>query len=82
VLLEHTSEREDGGVAKIKKMKHIVSVQINATQLGKDQGKPQLKSNVVKLGKLVGYDSDEETEWRGFDRSDDEEGDDDDDFYK
>jgi len=93
VLLEHTSEREDGGVAKIKKMKHIVSVQINATQLGKDQGKPQLKSNVVKLGKLVGYDSDEETEWRGFDASDDddeeEEGDGDDDeedegdgFYK
>jgi hypothetical protein len=46
--------------------KHVVSIRIQATLLGKDQGKPQLKANIVKLGKVVGYDSDEETEWQGF----------------
>ena len=53
----------------VQKSKHIVSVRVNATLLGKDQGKPQLKTNITKLGKLVGYDSDEETEWQGFPES-------------
>ena len=53
----------------VQKSKHIVSVRVKATLLGKDQGKPQLKTNITKLGKLVGYDSDEETEWQGFPES-------------
>jgi len=53
----------------IQKSKHIVSVRVKATLLGKDQGKPQLKTNITKLGKIVGYDSDEETEWQGFPES-------------
>ena len=56
-------------LGSVQKSKHIVSVRVNATLLGKDQGKPQLKANITKLGKLVGYDSDEETEWQGFPES-------------
>ena len=53
---------------KISKIIHVdVSLRIVAvTLLGKDQGTPHLKSDVISLGKLVGYDSDEETEWEGF----------------
>ena len=47
--------------------KCIMSVQVDATIMGKDMGTPKLRNGVVCLGKIVGYDSDEETEWQGFD---------------
>lgn len=47
-------------------IRHL-SVQIEASIMGKGMGTPQLRNGVTCLGKLVGYDSDEETEWQGFD---------------
>ena len=47
--------------------KCLMSVQVDATIMGKDMGTPKLRNGVVCLGKLVGYDSDDETEWQGFD---------------
>ena len=47
--------------------KCIMSVQVDATIMGKDMGTPKLRNGVVCLGKIVGYDSDDETEWQGFD---------------
>jgi hypothetical protein len=44
-----------------------MSVQVDATIMGKDMGTPKLRNGVVCLGKIVGYDSDDETEWQGFD---------------
>ena len=41
--------------------------QVDATIMGKDMGTPKLRNGVVCLGKLAGYDSDDETEWHGFD---------------
>jgi len=43
------------------------SVQIDAMLMDKDKGTPCLKSNIRCAGKLVGYDSDEDTDWQGFD---------------
>lgn len=43
------------------------SIEIEASIMGKGMGTPQLRNGVVCLGKLVGYDSDDETEWQGFD---------------
>jgi hypothetical protein len=43
-----------------------MSIQIEASIMGKGMGTPQLRNGVACLGKLVGYDSDEETEWQGF----------------
>lgn len=51
--------------------RYVMSCTVQGTLLRKDQGKPQLKQNIVNLGKLVGYDSDEETDWQGFDRDND-----------
>jgi hypothetical protein len=48
----------------------VVWVQMEAMMMGKDQGTPQLKEYIQCLGKLVGYDSDDETEWQGFDHGD------------
>ena len=78
VITEQTIKAGDDNNDKVtmQSQRHIVSVRVKATLLGKDQGKPQLKSNIIKLGKLVGYDSDEETEWQGFPESDDGDGDD------
>jgi hypothetical protein len=45
----------------------LMSVLVEATIMGKDTGTPKLRNGVICLGKLVGYDSDDETEWRGFD---------------
>mmetsp|Transcript_10709 Transcript_10709/g.23719 ORF Transcript_10709/g.23719 Transcript_10709/m.23719 type:complete len:333 (-) Transcript_10709:131-1129(-) len=39
---------------------------LDATIMGNDMGTPKLRNGVVCLGKIVGYDSDEETEWQGF----------------
>jgi len=47
--------------------KCIMSIQVDATIMGKDMGTPKLRNGVTCLGKIVGYDSDEETEWQGFD---------------
>mmetsp|Transcript_19450 Transcript_19450/g.41026 ORF Transcript_19450/g.41026 Transcript_19450/m.41026 type:complete len:403 (+) Transcript_19450:74-1282(+) len=47
--------------------KYLMSLQVDATIMGKDMGTPKLRNGVVCLGKMVGYDSDEETEWQGFD---------------
>ena len=47
--------------------KCLMSLQVDATIMGKDMGTPKLRNGVVCLGKMVGYDSDEETEWQGFD---------------
>mmetsp|Transcript_22695 Transcript_22695/g.33741 ORF Transcript_22695/g.33741 Transcript_22695/m.33741 type:complete len:293 (+) Transcript_22695:74-952(+) len=47
--------------------KCIMSVQVDATIMGKDMGTPKLRNGVICLGKIVGYDSDDETEWQGFD---------------
>ena len=74
IITEQTTTTMNGGGSNgtaLQKQQHIVSVRVKATLLGKDQGKPQLKSNIIKLGKLVGYDSEEETEWQGFPESDD-----------
>lgn len=43
-----------------------ISIQVEASIMGKGMGTPQLRNGVTCLGKLVGYDSDEETEWQGF----------------
>jgi len=45
----------------------LMSIQCDATIMGKDMGTPKLRNGVVCLGKIVGYDSDDETEWQGFD---------------
>lgn len=52
-----------------KKMasKCLMSLQVDATIMGKDMGTPKLRNGVHCLGKMVGYDSDDETEWQGFD---------------
>ena len=78
VITEQTikTSDDDNDKGTMQSQRHIVSVGVKATLLGKDQGKPQLKSNIIRLGKLVGYDSDEETEWQGFPESDDGDGDD------
>eukprot|EP00536_Pseudo-nitzschia_multiseries_P004765 jgi/Psemu1/188939/e_gw1.82.87.1 len=47
--------------------KCIMSIQVDATIMGKDMGTPKLRNGVVCLGKMVGYDSDDDTEWQGFD---------------
>mmetsp|Transcript_11446 Transcript_11446/g.21174 ORF Transcript_11446/g.21174 Transcript_11446/m.21174 type:complete len:386 (-) Transcript_11446:32-1189(-) len=47
--------------------KCLMSLQVDATIMGKDMGTPKLRNGVVCSGKMVGYDSDEETEWQGFD---------------
>ena len=47
--------------------KCIMSVQVDATIMGQDMGTPKLRNGVTCLGKIVGYDSDDETEWQGFD---------------
>ncbi|KAL7527807.1 hypothetical protein ACHAXR_002139 [Thalassiosira sp. AJA248-18] len=45
----------------------LMSLQVDATIMGKDMGTPKLRNGVTCMGKMVGYDSDEETEWQGFD---------------
>ena len=77
VITAQTSLSSCGNKETRQSQRHIISVRVKATLLGKDQGKPQLKANIIKLGKLVGYDSDDETEWQGFPESDDGGGDDD-----
>ena len=78
VITAETSRLSSCGNEETRQsQRHIISVRVKATLLGKDQGKPQLKANIIKLGKLVGYDSDDETEWQGFPESDDGGGDDD-----
>ncbi|KAL9181863.1 hypothetical protein ACHAXT_012206 [Thalassiosira profunda] len=47
--------------------KCLMSIQVDATVMGPNMGTPKLRNGVVCLGKIVGYDSDEETEWQGFD---------------
>lgn len=47
--------------------KCLMSLQVDATIMGKDMGTPKLRNEVVCLGKMAGYDSDDETEWQGFD---------------
>ena len=47
--------------------KCLMSIQCDATIMGKDMGTPKLRNGVICLGKIVGYDSDDETEWQGFD---------------
>ena len=44
----------------------IMSVQVEATVMGPDMGTPKLRNGVRRLGKIVGYDSDDETTWHGF----------------
>ena len=45
--------------------KALISIQVEASIMGKGMGTPKLRDGLVCLGKL-GYDSDEETEWQGF----------------
>jgi hypothetical protein len=59
--------RSDGSGSSVVTGKCLMSVQVDATIMGKDMGTPKLRNGVVCLGKLVGYDSDDETEWQGFD---------------
>lgn len=59
--------RSDGSGSSFVTGKCLMSVQVDATIMGKDMGTPKLRNGVVCLGKLVGYDSDDETEWQGFD---------------
>ena len=47
--------------------KCLMSLQFDATVMGKDMGTPKLRNGVICKGKIVGYDSDDETEWQGFD---------------
>ncbi|KAL3790545.1 hypothetical protein HJC23_007694 [Cyclotella cryptica] len=46
--------------------KSIMTIVVEASIMGKGMGTPKLRNGVSCLGKLVGYDSDEETEWQGF----------------
>ena len=46
--------------------KCLMSIQVDATIMGNDMGTPKLRNGVSCLGKMVGYDSDEETEWNGW----------------
>ena len=71
VIAAQTSLSSCGNKETRQSQRRVVSLRVKATLLGKDQGKPQLKANIIKLGKLVGYDSDDETEWQGFPESDD-----------
>ena len=63
-VLELTTQEKES-TQQIKKC--IMSVQVDATIMGKDMGTPKLRNGVICLGKIVGYDSDDETEWQGFD---------------
>ena len=47
--------------------KCLMSLQCDATIMGHGMGTPKLRNGVICKGKIVGYDSDEETEWQGFD---------------
>ena len=62
-----SSSKSTTANATIATNKCIMSLQVDATIMGKDMGTPKLRNGVVCLGKIVGYDSDEETEWQGFD---------------
>ena len=45
----------------------LMSLQIDATFMGDDLGTPKLRNGVSCLGRIVGYDSDDDTDWQGFD---------------
>ena len=63
----HTLSAENEGTnSNLLLQKCIMSIQVDATIMGKDMGTPKLRNGVVCLGKMVGYDSDDETEWQGF----------------
>ena len=65
--------KQDGGESKVSDItsqnpdKCLMSLQCDATIMGKDMGTPKLRNGVICKGKIVGYDSDDETEWQGFD---------------
>ena len=68
---DHTSKQD--GESKMSDStpqtpdKCLMSLQCDATIMGKDTGTPKLRNGVICKGKIVGYDSDDETEWQGFD---------------
>lgn len=66
IVLELTRHPIDTSSSETKQ-KCIMSVQVDATIMGQDMGTPKLRNGVTCLGKIVGYDSDDETEWQGFD---------------
>ncbi|KAL7511535.1 hypothetical protein ACHAXN_008512 [Cyclotella atomus] len=61
-----STSSDDNAELQAQAVKCIL-IQVEASIMGKGMGTPQLRNGVACLGKLVGYDSDEETEWRGFD---------------
>ena len=76
-LTRHQNRQEPRSLSSLNPMeapldnppseKCFMSLQIDATIMGKDMGTPKLRNDVLCLGKIVGYDSDDETEWQGFD---------------
>ena len=63
----NTEERQSNSTPCLLAEKVLMSLQIDATLMGDDLGTPKLRNGVSCLGKIVGYDSEEETEWQGFD---------------
>ena len=66
-VLELTRSSQAATSSCIEPDKCIMSVQVDATIMGQDMGTPKLRNGVICRGKIVGYDSDDETEWQGFD---------------
>lgn len=66
-MLPNNNLTNDCPAADLDSGPKCISIQIEASIMGKGMGTPQLRNGVVCQGKLVGYDSDEETEWQGFD---------------
>ena len=68
---DNTSNQDEGSkmsdITSQNPDKCLMSLQCDATIMGKDMGTPKLRNGVVCKGKIVGYDSDDETEWQGFD---------------
>ena len=50
----------------IKTEKILTPTEVDAVLMEKNKGTPQIRSDVVIMGKLVSYDSNEKTEWEGF----------------
>ena len=67
------SKQDEDGESKMSDItsqnpdKCLMSLQCDATIMAKDMGTPKLRNGVICKGKIVGYDSDDETEWQGFD---------------
>ena len=64
---DKTTPMNNGILSESMLSKSVMFILVEASIMGKGMGTPQLRNGVVCLGKVAGYDSDEETEWQGFD---------------